>query len=136
MKRSDFIRLLLTGSAVAVAKGAEAAGRKRLRYLYSGPVNGTYYYEASKVYDRIAHNDLLELRLETDNAHDHRAIEVFWNGHKLGYLPRADNKVIYNLMKDGAVVEARIKKEDRKVLAECEDLYNLIRMRVWMVEPY
>lgn len=132
MKRSDFIRLLLTGSAAATVSATKAAIPRKLRYLYSGPVNGTYYYEARKVYDRIAHNDLLELRLETDNEHDHRAIEVYWKGHKLGYVPRADNKVIYNLMKDGVAMEARIKKENRKVLAECDDLYNLIRMRVWM----
>lgn len=133
MKRSDFIRLLLTGSAAATVSATKAATPRKLRYLYSGPVNGTYYYEAPKVYDRIAHNDLLELRLEPENEHDHRAIEVFWNGHKLGYLPRADNKVIYNLMKDGAKMEARIKKEETKLFAECDDLYGLLRMRMWMV---
>lgn len=133
MKRSDFLRLLLTGSAAAAAKDTEAATGHRLRYLYSGPVNGTYYYEARKVYDRIAHNDLLELRLEPENDHDYRAIEVFWQGYKLGYVPRADNKVIYNLMENGAVVEARIRKEGSKLLAECEELYEIINFQVWMV---
>jgi len=37
-------------------------------------------------------------------------------------------------MKDGAVVEARIKKQDTGLLAECDELYGLIRMRVWMVD--
>jgi hypothetical protein len=142
MKRSDFLRTMLLGGAATtvgavvvptVSKAVATADAKvRLCYLYSGSINGTMHYNASEVYGQMKHNDLLTLRLEPTNKHDHRAIEVLWQGHKLGYVPRTDNKVLYNLMKDGTPVVARLKKMEAKPWDELDQPYSALRMRVWM----
>lgn len=136
MKRSEFLKTLLFGSAATATAGMSVAQKPsdKVRYLYSGPINGTYYYEAFEVFERIKHNDQLNLKLQPDNKYDHRAIEVFWGQHKLGYVPRTDNKVIYNLMKNGANVLARVKKIDDLPGAKLPHIYGALRMRIWMAE--
>ena len=45
---------------------------------------------------------------EPDNRHDRHAIRVEWNGHKLGYVPRAENKAVARAMDGGEKLEARV----------------------------
>jgi hypothetical protein len=57
---------------------------------------------------------------------------VLWQGHKLGYMPRTDNKVLYNLLRDDTPVVARLKKVEDGQWHELENPYSALRMRVWM----
>jgi len=50
---------------------------------------------------------------------------VFQNNKKLGYLPRAENKVIARLMDQGVAVKARILKVEPEVYA-----YRKMKMNV------
>ena len=133
MKRIDFLRMLFGGLTLSWTN--KAVGKKKHKqFLYGAYIAGTAYYEALKLFDSIDNGDLLELRLEPENKYDYQAVEILWNGRKLGYVPQVDNTIIYNLLKEGRKLEARMDKKGKGVQGEVEDLYYLLHFKVWMVE--
>ena len=80
------------------------------------------------------------LKLEPTNAFDFRAIEVYWNSHKMGYMPRRHNKVLHNLMKDGAALKAYIRlqraqnwQDDEFISDQDFEYAHDLRIRVYLV---
>lgn len=69
------------------------------------------------------------LKLEPDNEFDFRAIEVYWRQYKMGYIPRAQNKVLYNLLKDGATLEAKIRVEYDQPVPHLHFNYNYLTQK-------
>ena len=53
-------------------------------------------------------SDRLTLVREADNRHDRYAIRVEWRGHKLGYVPRAENRAAAQALDAGEKLEARV----------------------------
>jgi hypothetical protein len=99
-------------------------------YLLSATVAGTPYYDFPEVGPQLLVVEEPEdppigvlippslpsfkefpatLKLEPNNAFDYRAIEVFWGAHKMGYIPRRHNKVLYNLLQDDEKLDAYIR---------------------------
>ena len=76
--------------------------------LQNSPLAGSQYYEVSTSWTDIRVGDRLTLIREPDNRHDRHAIRVEWNGHKLGYVPRAENKAAARAMDGGEKLEARV----------------------------
>jgi hypothetical protein len=81
-----------------------------------------------------------QLVLEPDNPYDHRAIAVYWNGYKMGYVPRKDNKVLYNLLKDGHTLQTKLRLQlnfepepDHLYTYDFENVYEM-RIRVYLLE--
>ena len=76
--------------------------------LQNSPLAGSQYYAVSTSWNDIRVGDRLTLIREPDNRHDRHAIRVEWNGHKLGYVPRAENKAAARVMDGGEKLEARV----------------------------
>ncbi len=76
--------------------------------LQNSPLAGSQYYAVSTSWTDIRVGDRLTLIREPDNRHDRHAIRVEWNGHKLGYVPRAENKAAARAMDGGEKLEARV----------------------------
>jgi len=76
--------------------------------LQNSPLAGSQYYAVSTSWTDIRVGDRLTLIREPDNRHDRHAIRVEWNGHKLGYVPRAENKAAARAMERGEKLEARV----------------------------
>ena len=76
--------------------------------LQNSPLAGSQYYAVSTSWTDIRVGDRLTLIREQDNRHDRHAIRVEWNGHKLGYVPRAENKAAARAMDGGEKLEARV----------------------------
>ena len=76
--------------------------------LQNSPLAGSQYYAVSTSWTDIRVGDRLTLIREPDNRHDRHAIRVEWNGHKLGYVPRAENKATARAMDGGEKLEARV----------------------------
>ena len=57
--------------------------------VQSSPLAGSQYYALSSVWGDIRPGDKLLLKREPENRHDANAIRVEWQGHQLGYVPRA-----------------------------------------------
>ena len=78
--------------------------------VQSSPLAGSQYYALSSVWGDIRPGDKLLLKREPENRHDANAIRVEWNGHQLGYVPRAENRALAAAMDRGEKVEARVAK--------------------------
>ncbi|BAN35418.1 hypothetical protein SCD_n01597 [Sulfuricella denitrificans skB26] len=76
--------------------------------LQSSPLAGFRYYEGKKLWSEMKVGDALHLVREPGNTYDAKAVRVEWQGHKLGYVPRADNEALARFMDRGSKAEARI----------------------------
>lgn len=93
----------LAGPAVAQAPQTDAQ-----ILLQSSPLAGYRYYEGKRLWKLMQVGDTLTLVREPDNPHDRNAVRVEWQGHKLGYVPRADNEAVARFLDRGVKLEARI----------------------------
>ena len=97
--------------ALTLAGAPALAQQAEVRMLVqSSPLAGFRYYDAKQVWDDMQVGDALTLTRERDNAYDSNAVRVEWRGHKLGYVPRSDNRAVAFHMDRGGLVEARISK--------------------------
>jgi hypothetical protein len=69
---------------------------------------GLSHHEAKSVWEQMKPGDALMLAREPSNPHDRNAVRVEWNGHVLGYLPRAENEAVARQMDRGNRLQARI----------------------------
>ena len=103
------MRFLQTSLAVLCLLHTPFAIAESIRILVqNSPLAGSQYYAVSKVWNDIQVGDLLTLIREADNRHDRNAIRVEWNGQKLGYVPRAENRAAAQALDAGEKLEARV----------------------------
>jgi HIRAN domain len=97
MNRIEFLqRFLGTGlllTAPKILEAAQAIPHKEV-LLYEGFIAGFVYYEGNTLLDQMQPNDGLDLLREPDNRYDSKAIAIYWEGKKLGFMPRLDNTVL------------------------------------------
>ena len=86
----------------------EAAQQAARILIQSSPVAGFQFHEGKRLWDQLKVGDALALVREPGNAHDARAVRVEWNGHMLGYVPRAENDAVARQLDRGNRLEARI----------------------------
>lgn len=104
------MRLLLTISlALWLGMWLTAAQAESVRLLVqSSPLAGSQYYAVGEFWRQLQVGDALTLVREPDNRHDRHAIRVEWRGHKLGYIPRSENRSVAAAMDQGERLVARI----------------------------
>jgi hypothetical protein len=100
------MRSLLTISLVLWLAAAQAESVRIL--VQSSPLAGSQYYAVGEFWSELRVGDPLDLIREPDNPHDRHAIRVEWRGHKLGYVPRADNRAVAAALDAGDKLVARI----------------------------
>lgn len=113
MNRIDFFKRLFTSGAAVIAvkyAGAVVPEAKRDIYLDSLYIAGFQYYKGTALEKGLKENDVLSLKRQAENQHDYFAVEVYSGEQKLGYLPRADNKIIARMMDQGVKMKAIIRK--------------------------
>ena len=76
--------------------------------VQSSPLAGSQYYAVGEFWSELRVGDSLTLIREPDNRHDRNAIRVEWRGHKLGYVPRAENRAVAAALDGGDKLVARI----------------------------
>lgn len=101
-------RLLALGLGLVLA-GAALAGEVRV-LVQSSPLAGFRYHAGETLWHDMRAGDRLDLVREPHNPHDANAVRIDWRGHKLGYLPRAENRAVAAAMDRGDPVDARIAK--------------------------
>ena len=106
-KRALLAAALLAGLSVT----ADRAAAQQVRILVqSSPLAGFKYHQAPEVWQGMRIGDALKLEREPDNVHDATAISVQWRGHKLGYVPRAQNAALAWAMDRGESLDARVSR--------------------------
>lgn len=90
------------------------AAAQQVRILVqSSPLAGFNYHQAPAVWRGMRVGDALRLEREPDNVYDARAVRVEWRGHKLGYVPRAQNAALAWAMDSGESLNARVSRLQR-----------------------
>lgn len=92
----------LTALPLGLLAPAGASARTRATLINVFTVAGLAYYDAREADHALRVEGELHLLPEPTNRHDPFAVEIEWRGHKLGYVPRSDNKHISRLLTDGA----------------------------------
>ncbi len=87
---------------------ATARGESIRLLIQSSPLAGAQYHALAEVWPQLKVGDRLTLVREPENRHDPRAIRVEWQGRKLGYLPRAENRAASAALDQGERLVARI----------------------------
>ena len=122
--RAVFFALLFALLLTCAANAAESV--KVL--VQSSPLAGSQYYALSSVWPEIRAGDKLLLTREPDNRHDANAIRVEWNGQRLGYVPRSENRALAAAMDRGDTVEARVSK-----LRQAKNPWQRVEFEVYLV---
>ncbi len=83
-------------------------------HLANFHIAGLTYYEAVLCFENLKIGTQLQLKAETDNKFDARAVAVYYNEHKLGFIPKSDNRIFYKLLGMGynAIFETTIQQVD------------------------
>lgn len=120
------MRLLPTLSLLLWLTVADAQSVRLL--IQTSPLAGSQYYAVGTFWQRLQVGDELTLQREPGNRHDARAIRVDWQGHQLGYLPRAQNRAVADAMDRGDRLVARIAR-----LTEHPDPWHRVVLEVYAV---
>jgi len=76
--------------------------------LQTSPLAGFQYHQGERLWSRLRTGQPLVLQREEDNPYDGKAVMVLWNGKKLGYVPRAANVAVSQMLDRGQTLRARI----------------------------
>lgn len=76
--------------------------------IQSSPLAGSQFHALADVVSQIRVGDALILKRDPTNPHDSNAIEVLWEGHMLGFVPRRENKAVARAMDRGDPLVARV----------------------------
>ena len=105
------MRFLLPSAVLWLLCGPFANAGETVRILVqSSPLAGSQYYAVAELWPQLRVGDRLVLVRDAENRHDVRAVRVEWNGHQLGYVPRAENRALARALDAGEKLHARISK--------------------------
>ncbi len=76
--------------------------------IQSSPLAGSQFHDLAEVVSHIQVGDTLTLQRDSTNPHDSNAIQVLWQGHLLGFVPRRENKAVARAMDRGDPLVARV----------------------------
>jgi len=62
-------------------------------------IAGLTYYDVTECFSKLKIGTKLSLQLEETNKYDPRAVAIYYKNHKLGFVPRSENRIIYKLLK-------------------------------------
>lgn len=83
-------------------------------HLANFHIAGLTFYEAPRCFKKLKIGTKLRLELELDNKFDARAVAIYYKKHKLGFVPRSENRIFYKLLLMGhhSVLELVIQQID------------------------
>jgi len=130
--RLSLIRDALRAVGLALSLGiltASPATAESIKILVqSSPLAGSQYYSANRLWTEIRIGDRLSLSREPANRHDRHAVRVEWNGEKLGYVPRAENRAVAQALDAGEKLDARVSR-----LRDDPDPWRRIEFEIFLV---
>ena len=91
-------------------------------------VAGLAYYQVKAVIQQIQPGDPLRLVAEPTNRHDGFAVELWHGEHKLGYVPRSDNRHLSRLLQQGATLTAEVWEADPDAT-----VWEMVRAKVYLL---
>jgi hypothetical protein len=124
MKRRTFFRRLF-GSVGATLAGSVVTADERSVLIQESPIAGFQFHSGDAIWSALGVGDELRLVRESSNAHDADAVAIYFNDDKLGYVPRAENSAISQMLDRGEDLQARISR-----LLVDEDPWQRVRISI------
>jgi hypothetical protein len=106
MFRRSLIKTSLGIAAGTIALSRPASKQSAEVLLLQSTLAGFRYYSGPIVQSSLRQGDALDVVREDFNSFDARAVALYWRGLKLGFVPRADNAVIAQLIDRGQSLHA------------------------------
>ncbi|NJN27028.1 MAG: DNA-binding protein [Cyclobacteriaceae bacterium] len=75
--------------------------QKTDRHLASFSLAGFTYYDGAEVFGQLKVGSKLKMKAEPNNRYDARAVALYYDGRKLGFVPRNENAIISKLLNLG-----------------------------------
>jgi hypothetical protein len=100
--------LLALAPLPAPATPAPKAAPARRIPIQRAQVAGFQYHQGEAVWPQLQPGAPLRLHREPTNPHDPNAIAIYWGEHKLGYIPRRENKTLAGMLDQGVPLDAAI----------------------------
>jgi hypothetical protein len=120
MKRRNVLKSLIAAPAALLFpwtfKARTAYKAKKIMLLDSA-VAGFQHYNGDDIWGRMKTGDHLHLVREPKNPFDYDAVEVYRGRDKLGYLPRAQNAAIAQMMDRGMMIKSKIQRLSKNNVA-------------------
>ena len=126
MERRTFIHGLLGGIG-AGPMTHHAHARDRSVLIQESPFAGFQFHLGEAIWPDLQVGEAVSLIRESFNRHDRDAVAVYFGNDKLGYVPRAENRTIAQMLDRGERLEARITE-----LVEDSDPWNRIRIGIFL----
>lgn len=124
-RRAFFSRLLVSLGLVAAAPAVAAVNRTVL--IQESPLAGFQFHDGEYVWSSLKVGKRLKLVREPDNEHDTDAVAVYFGKSQLGYVPRAGNNAIAQMLDRGEKLEASITK-----LTVTDDPWGRVQFSVFL----
>ncbi|MEC9340737.1 MAG: HIRAN domain-containing protein [Pseudomonadota bacterium] len=99
------------------------------RPLQDSPLAGFQYYRGRAVWSFLREGEALRLVREPFNFFDTHAVAVYFRNEKLGYLPRARNRAVAQMLDRGRTLHAEISRLQRS-----DDPWDRVQVRVSLVQ--
>lgn len=132
MKRRRLIQVLTAWAGAVPLLGSAgisaASTRSRSLVVLDSRIAGFAHYQGKTCLKDMAVGDNLRFCREPENIHDQRAIVVYWNEIKIGYVPRSHNRALCQLMDASEIVSGEIKRVE--IDRGWEPLYFTVRVLV------
>jgi hypothetical protein len=71
------------------------------KHLLNCEIAGFTYYDGPVVFSQLQTGTALRLAAEPENRHDPNAIALYFGEHKLGFIPRSENKTLSIFFEQG-----------------------------------
>lgn len=83
-------------------------------------IAGFTYYDGVQAFKNLSIGTKLRLKLDKENKYDPRAVAIYFENHKLGYVPRSENRIFYKLFSVGLhkFIEVRIQRISKEAHPE------------------
>lgn len=127
MTRREFINRIAQFIGLLALPGAALAKTAQRTLIQQSPLAGFQHHEGQTYWPYLTVGDGLQLTREPHNPHDANAIRIDWLGHKLGYIPRAQNQTLARLIDQGRPLKARIGR-----LEKHPNPWRRMTVDVWM----
>ncbi len=109
MNRRGFLQALFQGVAYLPLLPVVALAREPIQVIVQqSPIAGFQYYEGDNIFHLLRLNTPLQLKRDLKNTYDKNAVAIYAQGKKLGFVPRADNTAVAQMLDRNEKISARI----------------------------
>ncbi len=109
INRRGFLKVFLQGGACLPLMPSMALARaERKIIVQQSPIAGFQYYDGDEVFSELWVDTPLLLEREQNNPYDKHAVAIYYKQYKLGFVPRADNTAVAQMLDRGEYLSARV----------------------------